>query len=66
MLAVFGEPDVASTPVLEAELLCRRNESVVVDLRELEFIDSTGSACSSKRMTGGTGSRPADSPLSEA
>ncbi len=43
MLAVFGELDVASTPELEAELvLAADKELVVVDLRELEFIDSTG------------------------
>ena len=43
MLAVFGELDVASTPELEAELVrATDKELVVVDLRELEFIDSTG------------------------
>jgi anti-sigma B factor antagonist len=43
VLAVFGELDVASTPELEAELVRAADKKlVVVDLQELEFIDSTG------------------------
>ena len=43
VLALFGELDLASTPELEAELVrAADHESVIVDLRELEFIDSTG------------------------
>jgi anti-anti-sigma factor len=45
LLAVSGELDLASTPVL-AEQLERADEQnagmVVVDLRELDFMDSTG------------------------
>jgi len=40
---LFGELDVASSPELEAELARTTDrELVIVDLRELEFIDSTG------------------------
>jgi len=43
VLALSGELDVASGPELEAELTrAADRELVVVDLRELEFIDSTG------------------------
>lgn len=43
MLALFGELDVASSPEFEAELArATDHELVIVDLRELEFIDSTG------------------------
>jgi anti-anti-sigma factor len=43
ILALSGELDVASSPELEAELdRAADRELVVVDLRELEFIDSTG------------------------
>jgi len=43
VLELFGELDVASSPVLEEEL-ARASEAqlVVIDLRALEFIDSTG------------------------
>jgi anti-sigma B factor antagonist len=43
LLELFGELDVASSPVLEAEL-ARVDESklLVIDLRALDFIDSTG------------------------
>ncbi len=43
VLATSGELDLASGPELEAELE-RVNESelIIVDLRRLEFIDSTG------------------------
>lgn len=43
VLKLFGELDIASAPVLEQEL-ARVGDSgrVVIDLRELEFIDSTG------------------------
>lgn len=45
MLAVSGELDLASSPVLE-DALERAHESdcslVILDLRELEFMDSTG------------------------
>lgn len=46
-LAVAGELDIASAPQLRAQLdhIVRREEGdVVVDLRELQFIDSTGLA----------------------
>lgn len=43
VLALFGELDVASSPTLEAELArVADRRLVIVDLRELEFIDSTG------------------------
>jgi anti-sigma B factor antagonist len=45
VLAVAGELDLASAPALEDELdkaLGGGTSQVVVDLRELEFIDSTG------------------------
>jgi anti-anti-sigma factor len=43
VLALSGELDVASSPMLEAELIrAADREFVIVDLRELEFIDSTG------------------------
>jgi len=45
LVAVSGELDLASSPVLEAELERVGGADptlVVVDLRELEFIDSTG------------------------
>lgn len=45
MLAVSGELDLASAPVLEehlAEAFRSAGGAVIVDLRELEFIDSTG------------------------
>jgi anti-anti-sigma factor len=45
VLVVSGELDVASSPALEEELerACQTNaELVVLDLRELEFMDSTG------------------------
>jgi anti-anti-sigma factor len=45
VLTVTGELDLASSPALEQELQRAREggaELVVVDLRELEFMDSTG------------------------
>src|SRR5690348_16947787 len=45
VLTVMGELDLASAPALEDELEKAMNcgtECVVVDLRALEFIDSTG------------------------
>lgn len=43
VLALFGELDVGSSPELEAELARAADHGlVIVDLRELEFIDSTG------------------------
>lgn len=45
VVAVAGELDLASSPQLDGELerISRSNvELVVVDLRELEFMDSTG------------------------
>lgn len=43
MLALSGELDLASGPALEQELeKVSSSESVIVDLRDLEFIDSTG------------------------
>lgn len=43
VLALFGELDVASSPRFEAELSrVADREFVIVDLRALEFIDSTG------------------------
>lgn len=45
MIAVAGELDLASSPELEAqlhEISPSDTELVVVDLRELEFMDSTG------------------------
>jgi anti-anti-sigma factor len=43
VLALSGELDVASSPMLEAELIrAADREFVIVDLRELDFIDSTG------------------------
>ena len=45
LIVVSGELDLASGPALEDELarvLASRVELVVLDLRELEFMDSTG------------------------
>ena len=43
MLRLFGELDLASSPVLEEELeKVSGHQLIVIDLRELEFIDSTG------------------------
>jgi anti-anti-sigma factor len=45
MIAVGGELDLASSPALEdqvARALASPVELVVLDLRELEFMDSTG------------------------
>ncbi len=43
VLALFGELDLASSPALEHELEDISGEGLVIaDLRELEFIDSTG------------------------
>ena len=45
VLAVSGELDLASSPALEQELArVERSDSmiVIIDLRELEFMDSTG------------------------
>jgi anti-sigma B factor antagonist len=45
VLAVSGELDLAASPALEQELdqvLDGPGEALVIDLRELEFIDSTG------------------------
>ena len=45
VLAVSGELDLASSPTLEEELARIGNfgsEMVIIDLRELEFMDSTG------------------------
>ena len=45
LIAVAGELDLATGPQLEAELhdiSPRETELVVVDLRNLEFMDSTG------------------------
>lgn len=45
MIALSGELDIASAPVLEAkvgELCADGARSVVIDLSELTFIDSTG------------------------
>jgi anti-anti-sigma factor len=45
LIVVGGELDLASGPALEDELarvLASRVELVVLDLRELEFMDSTG------------------------
>jgi anti-anti-sigma factor len=45
LIAIRGELDLASGPVLEAELARispQRTRVVVVDLRRLEFMDSTG------------------------
>jgi anti-sigma B factor antagonist len=43
VLATSGELDLASGPQLEAELeRVSESELVIVDLRRLEFIDSTG------------------------
>jgi anti-sigma B factor antagonist len=43
VLQLFGELDVASSPRLEAEIeRAHDSELTVVDLRALEFIDSTG------------------------
>jgi anti-anti-sigma factor len=45
VLAVTGELDLASSPALDSEL-ARASEAgaklIIVDLRELEFMDSTG------------------------
>jgi anti-anti-sigma factor len=43
VLTLFGELDLASSPALEQELdKVAGSQLVVVDLRELDFIDSTG------------------------
>jgi anti-anti-sigma factor len=45
ILAVTGELDLASTPTLEQELERVRTKGpslIIIDLRELEFMDSTG------------------------
>jgi anti-sigma B factor antagonist len=45
LLAISGELDIASAPLLEEELQKIHPEQtklVVVDLREVEFMDSTG------------------------
>ena len=45
VLAVSGELDLAASPTLEQELeqaLQQPGEGLIIDLRELEFIDSTG------------------------
>ena len=45
LIAIRGELDLASGPVLEAELARispEQTRAVVVDLRRLEFMDSTG------------------------
>ena len=43
VLTLFGELDLASSPALEQELDKVAGEGlIVVDLRQLEFIDSTG------------------------
>jgi anti-anti-sigma factor len=43
VITLYGELDLASSPTLEAELeQLEGSERVVIDLRELEFIDSTG------------------------
>jgi anti-sigma B factor antagonist len=43
VLQLFGELDVASSPALEAELARVSDvELLVIDLRALDFIDSTG------------------------
>lgn len=43
LLSLFGELDVASSSELEAALeRADRNGPVIIDLRGLEFIDSTG------------------------
>jgi anti-anti-sigma factor len=43
VLRLFGELDLASSPALEEELQkVSARQLIVVDLRELEFIDSTG------------------------
>jgi anti-anti-sigma factor len=42
VVAVSGELDVATSQVLEHELAKLHAENVVVDLRGLTFIDSTG------------------------
>ena len=43
VLALFGELDLASSPALEHELQSLAGDRLVIaDLRELEFIDSTG------------------------
>jgi anti-anti-sigma factor len=43
VLTLFGELDVASAPAFEEELArVADSDLVVVDLKQLEFIDSTG------------------------
>jgi anti-anti-sigma factor len=45
LIGVSGELDLASSPALEQELdrhMSSGTELVIVDLRELEFMDSTG------------------------
>jgi anti-sigma B factor antagonist len=43
IIALTGELDLASSALLEEQLeTVARSESVIVDLRKLEFIDSTG------------------------
>lgn len=42
VLTLFGELDLASSPALEEELEKVGSEPIAVDLRDLQFIDSTG------------------------
>ena len=45
LLAISGELDLASTPTLEQELeriRAQRPALIIIDLRELDFMDSTG------------------------
>lgn len=45
LLSVHGELDLASSPVLEEELQRAREQRpalIIIDLRELDFMDSTG------------------------
>lgn len=62
VLAVSGELDLATCPELEAHLaraFASKAEVVIVDLRELEFIDSTGLSVLVKahQQAGDTGAR---------
>lgn len=42
LVTVSGEIDLASAPKLEAALLEETDRTVIVDLREVGFMDSTG------------------------
>lgn len=42
LVTVSGEIDLASAPKLEATLLEETDRVVIVDLREVDFMDSTG------------------------